>query len=58
VRRDRDWFGIAGELKVEHGRIELAVRLDVARRQQRYVHVAPGGGPRCQTSCARSPTGR
>jgi superfamily II DNA or RNA helicase len=39
VRRDRDWFGIVGELKVEHGRIELAVLLDAARRQQRYVRV-------------------
>jgi hypothetical protein len=39
VRRDRDWFGIAGELKVEHGRIELAVLLDAARRQQRHVRV-------------------
>jgi len=32
VRRDCDWFGIAGELKVMHGRIELAVLLDGARR--------------------------
>ena len=39
VRRDRDWFGIVGELKVEHGRIELAVLLDAARRQQRHVRV-------------------
>jgi len=39
VRRDRDWFGIVGELKVEHGRIELAVLLDAARRQQRFVRV-------------------
>ena len=39
VRRDRDWFGLVGELKVEHGRIELAVLLDAARRQQRFVRV-------------------
>jgi hypothetical protein len=39
VRRDRDWFGIAGELEVDHGRIELAVLLDAARRQQRFVRV-------------------
>ncbi len=39
VRRDRDWFGIVGELKIEHGRIELAVLLDAARRQQRHVRV-------------------
>ncbi|HEX3763212.1 MAG TPA: DEAD/DEAH box helicase [Kofleriaceae bacterium] len=39
VRRDRDWFGIVGELKVEHGRIELAVLLDAARRQQRHVRL-------------------
>ena len=39
VRRDRDWFGIVGELKVEHVRIELAVLLDAARRQQRHVRV-------------------
>jgi SNF2 family DNA or RNA helicase len=39
VRHDRDWFGIVGELRVEHGRIELAVLLDAARRQQRYVRV-------------------
>ncbi|HMG54474.1 MAG TPA: DEAD/DEAH box helicase [Kofleriaceae bacterium] len=39
VRHDRDWFGIVGELKVEHGRVELAVLLDAARRQQRFVRV-------------------
>jgi SNF2 family DNA or RNA helicase len=39
VRQGRDWFGITGELKVEHGRIELAVLLDAARRQQRFVRV-------------------
>ena len=39
VERDRDWFGIAGDLKIESGRIELAVLLDAARRQQRFVRV-------------------
>ena len=39
VERRRDWFGIVGELKVETGRLELAVLLDAARRQQRYVRV-------------------
>jgi len=39
VDRDRDWFGIAGDLKIEAGRIELAVLLDAARRQQRFVRV-------------------
>ncbi len=52
VRTDRDWFDIAGKLKVEHGRIKLAVRLDVAHRQRRYVRMGRGGGPRCQTNCA------
>ncbi|HEU4731151.1 MAG TPA: DEAD/DEAH box helicase [Kofleriaceae bacterium] len=37
VERRRDWFGIAGELKIEAGRLELAVLLDAARRQQRFV---------------------
>ncbi|MEO7735003.1 MAG: DEAD/DEAH box helicase, partial [Kofleriaceae bacterium] len=39
VERRRDWFGIVGELKVETGRLELAVLLDAARRQQRFVRV-------------------
>ncbi len=39
VERKRDWFGIVGDLKVEHGRVELAVLLDAARRQQRFVRV-------------------
>jgi superfamily II DNA or RNA helicase len=39
VERKRDWFGIAGELKIEAGRLELAVLLDAARRQQRFVRV-------------------
>jgi superfamily II DNA or RNA helicase len=39
VERKRDWFGVAGELKVEAGRLELAVLLDAARRQQRFVRV-------------------
>jgi SNF2 family DNA or RNA helicase len=39
IDHKRDWFGIVGELKVEHGRIELALLLDAARRQQRFVRV-------------------
>jgi superfamily II DNA or RNA helicase len=39
VERKRDWFGVLGELKVEAGRIELAVLLDAARRQKRFVRV-------------------
>ena len=39
VDHDRDWFGIAGDLKVEAGRVELAVLLDAARRQQRFVRL-------------------
>jgi superfamily II DNA or RNA helicase len=37
VERKRDWFGVVGELKVETGRLELAVLLDAARRQKRFV---------------------
>ncbi len=39
IERKRDWFGVSGELKVEAGRIELAVLLDAARRQKRFVRV-------------------
>ena len=39
VDRKRDWFGIEGDLKVAQGRLELAVLLDAARRQQRFVRV-------------------
>ncbi|MFL5346226.1 MAG: DEAD/DEAH box helicase [Hyalangium sp.] len=39
VERKRDWFGVSGELKVEAGRLELAVLLDAARRQKRFVRV-------------------
>jgi superfamily II DNA or RNA helicase len=41
IEKKRDWFGIAGELKLETGRLELAVLLDAARRQQRFVRVDP-----------------
>src|SRR5690606_3198951 len=40
VQEKRDWFGIDGDLKIEHGRLELAVLLDAMRRQQRYVRVS------------------
>jgi superfamily II DNA or RNA helicase len=39
VERKRDWFGITGDVKFEAGRVELAVLLDAARRQQRFVRV-------------------
>ncbi|HEY1815055.1 MAG TPA: DEAD/DEAH box helicase [Kofleriaceae bacterium] len=39
IDHKRDWFGIVGELKVEQGRIELAILLDAARRQQRFVRI-------------------
>ncbi|HEY4240532.1 MAG TPA: DEAD/DEAH box helicase [Kofleriaceae bacterium] len=39
IERKRDWFGIQGELRTEAGRVELAVVLDAARRQQRYVRI-------------------
>ncbi|HET7505072.1 MAG TPA: SWIM zinc finger family protein, partial [Kofleriaceae bacterium] len=42
VERRRDWFGIAGEIKIEAGRLELAVLLDAARRQQRFVKTGEG----------------
>jgi superfamily II DNA or RNA helicase len=39
VERKRDWFGVTGQLKVEAGRLELAVLLDAARRQKRFVRM-------------------
>jgi hypothetical protein len=39
IQRKRDWFGVEGELKVEAGRLELAVLLDAARRQKRFVRM-------------------
>jgi superfamily II DNA or RNA helicase len=39
---ERDWFGLVGDVKIETGRLELAVLLDAARRQQRFVRVGPG----------------
>ncbi len=39
VERKRDWFGIRGDLRIESGRLELAVVLDAVRRQQRFVRV-------------------
>jgi superfamily II DNA or RNA helicase len=39
---ERDWFGIVGDVKIESGRLELAVLLDAARRQQRFVRVGAG----------------
>ena len=42
IEKRRDWFGIGGDLKLETGRLELAVLLDAARRQQRFVRAGPG----------------
>ena len=39
VERKQDWFGIIGDVKHETGRMELAVLLDAARRQQRFVRI-------------------
>ncbi|WP_395840126.1 SNF2-related protein [Archangium violaceum] len=39
IERKRDWFGVSGELKIEAGRLELAVLLDAARRQKRFVRM-------------------
>ncbi len=39
IERKRDWFGLSGDLKVEAGRLELAVLLDAARRQKRFVRM-------------------
>ncbi len=39
IDQKRDWFGMTGQLKVEAGRVELAVLLDAARRQQRFVRL-------------------
>jgi len=39
VEKRRDWFGLDGEIRVDAGRLELAVVLDAARRQQRFVRV-------------------
>ena len=42
VEKRKDWFGINGDLKIESGRLELAVLLDAVRRQQRFVRVDAG----------------
>ncbi|HYO52113.1 DEAD/DEAH box helicase [Archangium sp.] len=42
VRRERDWFGVAGGVQLEGERVELAVLLDALRRGHRYVPLAPG----------------
>ncbi|MBA2538874.1 MAG: DEAD/DEAH box helicase, partial [Deltaproteobacteria bacterium] len=39
VERKKDWFNITGDVKVDAGRIELAILLDAVRRQQRFVRV-------------------
>ena len=39
IDRKRDWFGMDGDVKLDHARIELAVVLDAIRRQQRFVRV-------------------
>jgi superfamily II DNA or RNA helicase len=42
VRRERDWFGVAGGVQLEGERVELAVLLEALRRGHRYVPLAPG----------------
>ncbi len=39
IEQKRDWFGMTGGVTIEAGRIELAVLLDAARRQQRFVRL-------------------
>ncbi len=39
VERKKDWFQITGDVKIESGRIELAILLDAVRRQQRFVRL-------------------
>jgi len=39
IEAKRDWFGMTGGVTIEAGRIELAVLLDAARRQQRFVRL-------------------
>jgi superfamily II DNA or RNA helicase len=39
IDRKRDWFGMTGDVKLDHARVELAVVLDAIRRQQRFVRV-------------------
>ena len=39
IDRKRDWFGMNGDVKLDHARIELAIVLDAIRRQQRFVRV-------------------
>ncbi|MGE0546122.1 MAG: SNF2-related protein [Kofleriaceae bacterium] len=39
IQARRDWFGIDGELLVDHAKLELAVLLDAMRRQQRFVRL-------------------
>ncbi len=42
-RRDREWFGLFGELHVYGERVSLAVALDAARRRRRFVRVTEHG---------------
>ncbi len=39
LEKKRDWFGVTGGLSVAGERIALAVALDAARRQERFVQV-------------------
>jgi len=39
VDKERDWFGLSGDVRVDGGRLELAILLDAIRRQQRYVRI-------------------
>jgi superfamily II DNA or RNA helicase len=42
IKRERDWFGIDGDVAVDKARLELAILLDAMLRQERYVRVGPG----------------
>ena len=42
IERKRDWFGVVGDFELDHGRVELAVLLDAARRQRKYVRLDDG----------------
>lgn len=42
VGSGQDWFGVAGDLKVDGERVALAVLLEAVRRRERYVRLGPG----------------
>lgn len=42
VERQKDWFGLDGEVKVDGRRVSLAALLEAARARRRFVQLAPG----------------